>query len=48
VVDDEADIRESLQALLEMGGYVVDLAASGAEGLRAVEARDYDLMLLDS
>ena len=47
VVDDEADIRESLQALLEMEGYVVDLAASGAEGLRAVEARDYDLMLLD-
>jgi DNA-binding NtrC family response regulator len=30
-----------------MEGYVVDLAASGAEGLRAVEARDYDLMLLD-
>jgi DNA-binding NtrC family response regulator len=47
VVDDEADIRESLQALLEMEGYVVDLAASGAEGLRAVEVRDYDLMLLD-
>jgi DNA-binding NtrC family response regulator len=47
VVDDEVDIRESLQALLEMEGYAVDLAANGAEGLRAVEARDYDLMLLD-
>jgi DNA-binding NtrC family response regulator len=47
VVDDEADIRESLQVLLEMEGYAVDLAANGSEGLRAVEARDYDLMLLD-
>jgi len=47
VVDDEADIRESLDALLSLEGYAVDLAASGGEGLRKVEARDYDLVLLD-
>jgi DNA-binding NtrC family response regulator len=47
VVDDEADIRESLETLLGMEGYAVDLAQNGAEGLRAVESRDYDLVLLD-
>jgi len=47
VVDDEADIRESLEALLSLEGYSVELAASGGEGLRKVESRDYDLVLLD-
>ena len=47
VVDDEADIRESLEALLSTEGYAVDLAQNGGEGLRAVQARDYDLVLLD-
>ena len=47
VVDDEADIRESLETLLLMEGYAVDLAQNGGEGLRAMESRDYDLVLLD-
>ena len=47
VVDDEADIRESLEALLSLEGYSVELAASAGEGLRKVESRDYDLVLLD-
>ncbi|MBI3469922.1 MAG: sigma-54-dependent Fis family transcriptional regulator [Candidatus Solibacter usitatus] len=47
VVDDEADIRESLEALLSTEGYSVDLAPNAAEGLRAVETRAYDLILLD-
>jgi DNA-binding NtrC family response regulator len=47
VVDDEADIRESLETLLTMEGYAVDLAQNGGEGLHAMEARDYDLVLLD-
>jgi len=47
VIDDEADIRESLEALLIDGGYAVDLAETGTEGLRKAEAASYDLILLD-
>ncbi len=47
VVDDEEDIRESLETLLTMEGYSVDLAANGTEGLHKVESREYDLVLLD-
>jgi len=47
VVDDEADIRESLDALLSLEGYEVDLAANGTEGAKKIESRIYDLVLLD-
>ena len=32
MVDDEADIRESLETLLCLEGYSVDLAQNGGEG----------------
>jgi len=47
VVDDEEDIRESLDTLLTLEGYLVDQAQNGGEGLRQIEGRDYDLVLLD-
>ncbi len=47
VVDDEADIRESLEALLSLENYRVDLAHNAAEGLRRMESGTYDLVLLD-
>ena len=47
VVDDEAEIRESLGYLLSDEGYAADTAASGAEGLRMYEGGGYDLLLLD-
>ncbi len=48
IVDDEADIRESLETLLVFeGGYEVDLAQNATEGLAAMEAREYELVLLD-
>jgi DNA-binding NtrC family response regulator len=47
VIDDEADIRESLETLLSLEGYSVDLAQNAAEGLRALDSRGYDLVLLD-
>jgi DNA-binding NtrC family response regulator len=47
VVDDEADIRESLETLLTLEGYQVDLAANAAEGLARFEATPYELVLLD-
>jgi DNA-binding NtrC family response regulator len=47
VIDDEAEIRESLETLLDLEGYQTDLAANGAEGERKLESRAYDLVLLD-
>jgi DNA-binding NtrC family response regulator len=47
IIDDEADIRESLETLLDMEGYSVDLAPDATSGLRKVEASVYDLILLD-
>src|ERR1044071_7943218 len=48
VSDDEPAIRESLHALLTIeGGYSVDLAEGGTEGLQKLSKRGYDLVLLD-
>ena len=47
VIDDEAGIREGLEALLEMEGYQVDLAENAAEGEKKLESRGYDIVLLD-
>ncbi len=47
VVDDELDIRESLEILLSSEGYSVDQAQSAAEGLQKMEISGYDLVLLD-
>ena len=47
VIDDEPDIREGLEALLANEGYQVQLAASGSEGLKRLEAASFDLVLLD-
>ncbi len=46
VIDDEADIRESLETLLDMEGYAVQTAENGAQGLKKVEAGIFDLILL--
>ncbi|HEY7353732.1 MAG TPA: sigma-54 dependent transcriptional regulator [Terriglobales bacterium] len=47
VIDDEAEIRESLQTLLEFEGYDVEVAGDGAQGLSKVGDRPFDLVLLD-
>ncbi len=48
VIDDEADIRESLEALLTLdGNYNVDMAVNATEGLKKLETSSYDLVLLD-
>src|SRR5579872_4899902 len=47
VIDDEADIREGLELLLTSEGFSVDLAQNATEGLRKLEERPYDLVLLD-
>jgi len=47
IIDDEAEIRESLQTLLEMEGFEVESAASGEDGLLRLGERAFDLVLLD-
>ena len=47
VIDDELEIRESLQLFLESEAYEVDLAPNATEGMRKLESRAYDLVLLD-
>jgi DNA-binding NtrC family response regulator len=47
IIDDEAEIRESLQTLLEFEGYEVEAAANGAQGLSKLGDRPFDLVLLD-
>ncbi len=47
VIDDEAGIRESLEVLLSLEGYTIDLAVDGEAGLKQLEQQVYDLVLLD-
>ena len=47
VVDDEIAMRESLAAWLREDGYVVDVAASGREGVEMARATPYDVYFLD-
>src|SRR6201996_606503 len=47
VVDDEVDIRESLEMLLSAENYSVDLAENATSGFHKFESGNYDLILLD-
>ena len=47
IIDDEAGIRESLETLLTLEGFRVDLAPEGRSGLDLLTRSSYDLLLLD-
>ncbi|MFZ2085704.1 MAG: sigma-54 dependent transcriptional regulator [Candidatus Sulfotelmatobacter sp.] len=47
ISDDEAEIRESLQTLLELEGFAVETAATGEAGLQRIGEHPFDLILLD-
>jgi DNA-binding NtrC family response regulator len=47
VIDDEAEIRESLETLLEFEGYAVESAASAEQALAKLGEHPFDLVLLD-
>src|SRR5580693_2480430 len=47
IIDDESEIRESLQTLLELEGFSVESAVDGEEGLQRMGEHPFDLVLLD-
>jgi DNA-binding NtrC family response regulator len=47
IIDDEAAIRDSLETLLTLEGFRVDLAGDGFTGLDQLTRSTYDLLLLD-
>jgi CheY-like chemotaxis protein len=47
VVDDEEMMRDLLSGLLEMEGYVVEVAEEGRSALAAIDARPPDAVVLD-
>ena len=47
IVDDEAEIRESLESILSEEGYIVTTAATAGEGLALIRDAAYDVVLLD-
>jgi DNA-binding NtrC family response regulator len=47
VADDQPDVREALRLLLKGEGYAIATAASPAAVLAAVQANDFDAVLLD-
>ena len=47
IIDDEAAIRDSLETLLTLEGFRVDLTGDGHSGLDQLTRNTYDLLLLD-
>jgi len=47
IIDDEQEIRESLEQLLRLEGYQANSAPTAEEGMKRVESGVFDLVLLD-
>lgn len=47
IVDDQLALLQSLQALMRINGYKVDIARSGGEAITRLQDCDYQLVLLD-
>lgn len=47
IIDDEAGIRDSLETLLTLEGFSVDLAPDGSAGMDLLTRHSFDLLLLD-
>jgi two-component system NtrC family sensor kinase len=47
VVDDESDVLKLLTDLLQIEGFAVDTAKSGADALSRLEQAEYDALLVD-
>src|ERR1700677_1165393 len=47
IADDQADVLEALRLLLKGEGYQIDAAGSPAAVITALEARDFDVVIMD-
>ena len=47
VVDDDENIRNTMKAILEDEGYIVDLAETGSEAIQKTKKTAYNVALLD-
>jgi DNA-binding response OmpR family regulator len=47
IVEDESDLAAVIARVLDRCGFAVDVAGTGADGLRLQVARDYDVLVLD-
>jgi DNA-binding NtrC family response regulator len=47
IADDQPDVLEALRLLLKPEGYVIDTASSPQQMMRALELKDYDVVLMD-
>jgi DNA-binding NtrC family response regulator len=47
IIDDETAIRESLETLLTLEGFIVSMASDGSSGMELLSRNEYDLLLLD-
>jgi two-component system, OmpR family, response regulator len=47
IVEDDRELRAALTTLLKQSGYEVEALADGREALECLQARDYDLAIID-
>lgn len=47
VIDDEYGVRSGIRQILEMEGYVVEMAATGREALALLDHKCFDIALID-
>ncbi len=47
IVDDDADLRETLAEIVQKAGYTTDIAASGEEALEKTGSEKFDIIMLD-
>jgi len=47
VADDQTDVLEALRLLLKTEGYQIETVKSPAAVIKAIEARDFSLVLMD-
>ena len=46
-IEDDPGLARLVQKRLQRGGYVVDIASDGEEGIKRYEADSYDIMFVD-
>lgn len=47
MIDDDPDFVDGIRSILTTAGYAVDVAYNPKDGLRALQSKPYDLLLLD-